>query len=564
MEFFEKAVAVRLRSHLDKYLVAGDDHESVRQSRTSGSTPAARWLIEHVESNGHVIRLKSCYGRYLTACSTPVLLGTTGNKIIQSVTENSRDLAIEWQPVRDGFQFKFKSSVGTYLRANGAMPPWRNTVTHDGSFTSSTNNWILWDVEAVDVVEDESVNNCLSIVPSFPVMFDDTGDRELARSPVSRYSPRFSPPTPAQLMKKVKMIRGRMTVTNTQLQTKLNKLTSYACHSLSHKIPHFRSTFSTKLIKNSPSIQQQSEPPSMDLLRDAKVVRLRSHHGKFLHANSDQVSVSQDRHETAMNNLWTIEFVDDTPDDVTIIRLKSCYNKYLTASDHPFLFGLTGKKVLQSVPSRLDSSVEWEPIEEGKQVKLKTRYGHYLRGNGGIPPWRNSVTHDIPQRTTTQDWIIWQIDIVDTVDQSLQLVPYSDSFTSEPNSPASSWSKSPTNSIHESIDSPLKREEGRAIHYRVISDKFGECDENGQGFCISFKGNEVNELTRMLEEETRLHNITVCSQSPLDGKLYPLRLQLPPNNVTMKVVVVQNSSEGEKQYRFKVRSSSKSSFGGYF
>ncbi|XP_076939073.1 uncharacterized protein LOC143607553 [Bidens hawaiensis] len=158
---------------------------------------------------------------------------------------------------------------------------------------------------------------------------------------------------------------------------------------------------------------------------------------------------------------------------------------------------------------------------------------------------------------------MWHVDVVSNIDQSMQLVPYSDSFASESNSPISSWPKSPTSSNHELIDSPLKREEGRAIHYRVVSDNVGETDENGQGFCISFKGNEVNELTRMLEEETRLHNITVCSQSPLDGKLYPLRLQLPPNNVTMKVVVVQNSSEGEKQYRFKVRSSSRS-FGGYF
>ncbi|KAI3714246.1 hypothetical protein L1987_72843 [Smallanthus sonchifolius] len=563
MEFFEKAVAVRLKSHLDKYLVAGDDHHTVRQSRTTGSTPAARWLIEHVDTNHHVIRLKSCYGRYLTACSTPVLLGTTGNKIIQSVTENLRDLAIEWQPVRDGFQFKLKSSVGTYLRANGSMPPWRNTVTHDGSFTSSTNNWILWDVEAVDVVEDESVNNCLSIIPSFPAVSGEYSDRELL-SPVTGHSSNFSPPSPAQLMKKVKIFRGRMTVTNTQFQTKLTKLTSYACHSFAQKIPHFRLNSPIKFIKKNHMIQHESEPPSMDLLRNAKVVRLRSRHGKYLHANNDQESVSQDSNRTALNNRWTIEFVDDTPDNITIIRLKSCYDKYLTASDHPFLFGLTGKKVLQSMPTRLDSSVEWEPIEEGKHVKLKTRYGHYLRGNGGLPPWRNSVTHDIPYRTATKEWIMWQIDIVDTNDQSLQLVPYTDSFTSASISPTTSWSKSPTFSKHESIDSPLKIEEGRAIHYRVISDNFGETEENGQGFCISFKGNEVNELTRMLEEETRLHNITVCSQSPLDGKLYPLRLQLPPNNVTMKVVVVQNSSEGEKQYRFKVRSSSRSSYGGYF
>ncbi|RHN41155.1 hypothetical protein MtrunA17_Chr8g0363011 [Medicago truncatula] len=46
-----------------------------------------------------------------------------------------------------------------------------------------------------------------------------------------------------------------------------------------------------------------------------------------------------------------------------------------------------GQKVIQTLPRRLDSSVEWE----GAQVKLKTRYGNFLRGNGGLLPWRNSV-----------------------------------------------------------------------------------------------------------------------------------------------------------------------------
>lgn len=305
-------------------------------------------------------------------------------------------------------------------------------------------------------------------------------------------------------------------------------------------------------------IQEDSGPPIMDLLRNAKAVRLRSHHGKFLHANDDQESVSQTRSVTARNNIWSIEFVNDTPDNVTIIRLKSCYDKYLTASNHHFLLGLTGKKVLQTVPNRLDSSVEWEPMGHGKNAKLKTRYGHYLRANGGLPPWRNSVTHDIPHRSATQGWIMWQIEVVDIPLQlpapppPNQVVPHSDSIPSSgSNSPSAIWSKSPTFWNQESIDWPLKREEGRAIYYHVITDDFGETDENTQGFCISFKGKEVNELTRTLEQETRLHNITVCSQSPLDGKLYPLQLQLPPNNATMKVVVVQNPFQGEKRFRFR-------------
>lgn len=291
----------------------------------------------------------------------------------------------------------------------------------------------------------------------------------------------------------------------------------------------------------------------MDLFNNAKAVRLKSHHNKYLHAEDDEESVSQDRNGAAKNNRWTVEFVKESHDDnITIIRLKSCYNKYLTASNQPFLLGMTGRKVLQTVPRRLDSSVEWEPIREGNQVKLRTRYGQFLRANGGLPPWRNSVTHDISHRTAFQDWILWDVDVVDIVVQSPAARPvpplgfHSESFTSsESSSPSTNWAKSPTFSIQESADllhnSPPKMEEGRAIYYHVLSDDFGEIDENAQGFCINFKGNNVTELTRKLEEETGLKDITVCTRSPLNGELHPLRLQLPPNNVTMKVIIVQNS-----------------------
>lgn len=105
----------------------------------------------------------------------------------------------------------------------------------------------------------------------------------------------------------------------------------------------------------------------MEFFRTSKSVRLHSHHKKYLLADNDEEGVIQDRHGSVKQAKWEVEFVRRDDD---IIRLKSCYGKYLTASNIPCLLGMTGKKVLQTVPRRLDSSVEWEPIREGFQVMI--------------------------------------------------------------------------------------------------------------------------------------------------------------------------------------------------
>lgn len=187
---------------------------------------------------------------------------------------------------------------------------------------------------------------------------------------------------------------------------------------------------------------------AMELFQKARVVRLRSHHDKYLLADDDEETVCQDRNGSVRNARWTVEFVGkfSGEDAASVLRLKSCFGKYLTASNMPFLLGMSGKKVLQTLPSRLDSSVEWEPIREGFQVRLKTRYGQFLRANGGLPPWRNSITHDIPHRTSTQDWILWDVDVVEIRPRSPKRAvpalparqpspPSGRDFCSEPESP---------------------------------------------------------------------------------------------------------------------------------
>jgi hypothetical protein len=145
----------------------------------------------------------------------------------------------------------------------------------------------------------------------------------------------------------------------------------------------------------------------MDLFLNAKVVKLRSHHDKYLVAEEDEESVIQSRNGSSRNALWTVELV---PNSQSVICLKSCYNKYLTASNERFLLGATGRKVAQT---SLESSLGWEPIRvEGTRVKLKTQYGKFLKANGGVPPWRNSVTHDSPVVTPTRE-TIWDVEVVD-------------------------------------------------------------------------------------------------------------------------------------------------------
>lgn len=151
----------------------------------------------------------------------------------------------------------------------------------------------------------------------------------------------------------------------------------------------------------------------MEFFDKAKAVRLQNHHGKYLVADDDESTVRQSRNGSSQRARWTVEFINGKDNK---IRLKSCHGLYLTAIDDPFLLGMTGKKVVQYLPAtKMDSSTEWEPIREGFHLKLRTNDGNFLRANWGTPPWRNSITHDIPQRTATQDWVLWGVEVVDIV-----------------------------------------------------------------------------------------------------------------------------------------------------
>ncbi|KAI5665601.1 hypothetical protein M9H77_15454 [Catharanthus roseus] len=147
-----------------------------------------------------------------------------------------------------------------------------------------------------------------------------------------------------------------------------------------------------------------------ELLEKAKTIRLRTHNGKYLVADDDEKSIRQERDGTTIRAHWKVEFIED---EQNILYLKSCYGKYLTASNKRFLPRITGFKVLQTLPERLNSSLQWEVERNGSRIRLRTRYGQFLRPNSGIHPWRNLVSHDIPFRASSESKLYWELDVVE-------------------------------------------------------------------------------------------------------------------------------------------------------
>ncbi|CAH8257653.1 unnamed protein product [Arabidopsis lyrata] len=283
----------------------------------------------------------------------------------------------------------------------------------------------------------------------------------------------------------------------------------------------------------------------MEFFNQAKAVRMRNVHDKYLTADEDEETVTQDRNGSDKRARWTVEPVRGS---FEVIRLRSCYGNYLTASNERFLLGATGRKVVLSKPARLDSSVEWEPAREGSKMKLKTRYGNLLRANGGLPPWRNSVTHDTPH---VSDSFLWDVDVVEilvgTATPAPAPAPAPVPVTTPPPHRRPSYSYSPVSRTfseksEEELTVPPPKSEGRIIYYHIADEEGHVEEESAVGYALNFNGNSVEQLTQALQEETSMYDVVVCTRNPLNGKLFPLRLQLPPNSGTMHVVLVPSGT----------------------
>ncbi|XP_074302873.1 uncharacterized protein LOC141637208 isoform X2 [Silene latifolia] len=90
------------------------------------------------------------------------------------------------------------------------------------------------------------------------------------------------------------------------------------------------------------------------------------------------------------------------------------------------------------------------------------------------------------------------------------------------------------------------KHKGRIIHYNIVQDD-KNIEKVDEGLSLVFTGNGVTELCQCLEEVTGLSDIILCMRSPLNGKLYPMRLALPPNHVNLHIYVVPSSFQGEHE-----------------
>lgn len=170
----------------------------------------------------------------------------------------------------------------------------------------------------------------------------------------------------------------------------------------------------------------------MDLFPNRSTIRLKNYREKYLFAEKDEESVSISRDGSTMNSYWTVEVIDED-----CITLKSCYGKYLTASNKPSIPGMRARylKVTQtrlgnrnpnhpitiiddsSITGKWNSALQWVPLmtEICPEVRLKTHYGNYLQSNKGPPPLGNMVTHDLPRKEGPMNKrIAWQVELVES------------------------------------------------------------------------------------------------------------------------------------------------------
>ncbi|XP_060671275.1 uncharacterized protein LOC125423151 [Ziziphus jujuba] len=149
----------------------------------------------------------------------------------------------------------------------------------------------------------------------------------------------------------------------------------------------------------------------MESFRKAKKVRLRNRHGKYMVAKDNESSVVLDRNGLLERAKWTVEFVKGS----NSVRLKSCYNKYLTISCDRLAPLSKGRKVEQTSLSFDDPYVQWQPIQDGEHIKLKSQQG-FLRGYTGWYRLLRDKIGDYTSDETQRSDLRWKVETAESLE----------------------------------------------------------------------------------------------------------------------------------------------------
>ncbi|PWA71098.1 actin cross-linking [Artemisia annua] len=121
----------------------------------------------------------------------------------------------------------------------------------------------------------------------------------------------------------------------------------------------------------------------MDIFRNDMIIHLKNVQDKYLIAQQDEQSVSKSRNGFTKNAQWKVEVNDEDS-----LYLKSCYGKYLTASNQPLIPGMTARnlRVTQTQPEKKNTSHLWLPVGQPEQREPHTMWLRTLHGMKSFVP----------------------------------------------------------------------------------------------------------------------------------------------------------------------------------
>ncbi|KQK05520.1 uncharacterized protein LOC100838982 [Brachypodium distachyon] len=286
----------------------------------------------------------------------------------------------------------------------------------------------------------------------------------------------------------------------------------------------------------------------MELFKNARSVRLKSHLGTYLCAPDDG-AVSHGYRRNPRGAVWAVE-----PAGEDCVRLQGHKGLYLGATELPADLDSGGRGtrsccrvVLGSPSCPNDNAFLWSPLREGKTKNLLTLsgpYGRLLRARFGRRPSKdNAVTVDLGADPEESSWEVEVVAMANAAPPLARAPPgvlarFHSTKEAKGNKVSPEEEEEEEWSEEEVLPKPSA---ARRILYNTARDDGGvDGLEEGTWKDFMFDGQSLVALRRRLEEETRRTDFVVCRR--MGARLFPVVLDLPPGNKGMEFILVLQSS----------------------